>query len=129
MYCYTREKGRTKALSKLLNRQLLLLKQTQEKTSLFVQQISKIPVPDIQPQWINFDKDLTKSKAGSADLLYVQNKTNDLFNLYYRFDMGALNSKFLPLAAQYLDFLGTDKKSSEQFHNRFTISHAVILFP
>ena len=37
----------------------------------------------------------------------------------YRFDMGSWNNKLLPLAAQYLQFLGTDKYSAEEISKQF----------
>ncbi len=52
-------------------------------------------------------------------MLTVQNKTNELFSLYYQFDMGTWNNKLLPLAASYLQFLSTDKYSAEQISKSF----------
>jgi len=49
----------------------------------------------------------------------VQNKSNELFSLYYQFDMGTWNDKLLPLAASYLQFLSTDKYSAEQISKSF----------
>jgi hypothetical protein len=58
-------------------------------------------------------------KAGKADLLAVQNKDNSIFRLYYRFDMGSWNNKLLPIAAQYIQFLGTKTKTAEDFSKEF----------
>ncbi len=89
------------------------------KQSPYVTMINALPATAVQPQWLNFDKDIQKTKVGGADLLYVQNNDNQLFRLYYRFDMGSWNNKLLPLAASYLSFLSTDKYSAEQISKEF----------
>jgi predicted Zn-dependent peptidase len=84
-----------------------------EAQSPFLKMIAAMPATPVQPQWLDYQKDIQKSKVGIADMLYVQNKDNSLFTLSYRFDLGSWNNKTLPLAAQYLQFLGTDKTSAE----------------
>ncbi|PTT72143.1 M16 family metallopeptidase, partial [Chryseobacterium sp. HMWF001] len=41
------------------------------------------------------------------------------FRLYYYFDAGKWNNKILPLAAEYLQYLGTKNKSSEDISKEF----------
>ncbi len=89
------------------------------KQSDFVKKIEAMPVTPVEPQWLDYEKGITRSKDSAADILYVQNKDNELFRLYYRFDMGVWNNKLLPVAAQYLQFLGTDKKSAEEISKAF----------
>ncbi|MBO9574063.1 MAG: insulinase family protein, partial [Chitinophagaceae bacterium] len=90
-----------------------------EAQSPFLKTIEAMPVTAIKPEWLDFNKQITHSKTGKANILYVQNKDNDLFNLYYRFDIGNWNVKELGLAAQYLQFLGDDKMSAEQVSREF----------
>ncbi|HXB12289.1 MAG TPA: insulinase family protein, partial [Bacteroidia bacterium] len=40
-------------------------------------------------------------------------------NISYRFDMGSWNNRLLPIAADYLKYLGTDKSSSSQLTQAF----------
>ena len=89
------------------------------KSSDYVKKMEAMAVGDIQPLWLDYDKDITLSKTGMADVLYVQNKSNELFTVYYQFDMGTWNNKLLPLAASYLQFLSTDKYSAEQISKSF----------
>ena len=62
---------------------------------------------------------MQKAKIGPADVLYVQNKDNSLFRLRYRYEMGTWSDKKLSLAAQYLQFLATDKMSAEDITKAF----------
>lgn len=89
------------------------------KQSAFVKSITDSPLNALKPVWIDYNKDLQRGKAGNAEVFYVQNKDNSLFNLYYRFNMGSWNDKLLPLAAQYLQFLSTDKYSAEEISKQF----------
>ncbi|POY37955.1 peptidase M16 [Solitalea longa] len=89
------------------------------KESEFVAKINSMTEAPIQPQWVDFSKDVKKSKIGKADVLYTQNADNQLFRLYYKFDMGSWNNKLLPLAFSYLSFLGTDKYTAEQISKEY----------
>jgi predicted Zn-dependent peptidase len=85
----------------------------------FLKKVSAMPVTSIKPQWIDFNKDLTKTKLGNTTLLYARNKDNDIFQLNYRFPMGTYNDRLLAIAVQYLQYLGTHKMNSENISRRF----------
>ncbi len=85
----------------------------------FVKAINKMPESPIRPVWLDYNKDLQKSTAGPAEILYVQNKDNSIFRLRYRYELGTWNDQQLGLAAQYLQFLGTDKLSAEFISKEF----------
>lgn len=87
--------------------------------SAFVKRIDAMPANAIQPVFLDFNKDIQRAKSGPVDVLSIQNKDNSLFRTYYRFDMGSWNSKILPYAASYLQFLGTDKMSAEDISKAF----------
>ena len=78
-----------------------------------------MPATAVKPVWLDYNKDIQKTKLGPAEVLYVQNKDNSIFRLRYRFDIGTWNNKKLSLAAQYLQFLGTDKMSTEDITKAF----------
>jgi predicted Zn-dependent peptidase len=85
----------------------------------FLKKIAAMPKTPVQPQWVDYDRVIGHGKIGSADLLYVQNKDNTLFTLNYRFKLGSWNNKLLPLAAEYLGFLGTNQQTSAQITRAF----------
>lgn len=114
-----KRKGEDKSIAKVEKPKITPIETNAGKSSDYLKKMEAIPVADIQPLWLDYDKDITLSKSGNADVLYVQNKTNELFSLYYQFDMGTWNNKLLPLAAQYLQFLSTDKYSAEQISKSF----------
>ncbi|WP_118974346.1 M16 family metallopeptidase [Taibaiella koreensis] len=87
--------------------------------SAYIKKINEMPSTPVAPLWIDYDKAIGKAQLGPADMLYVPNKNNDLFSLYYRFDMGQWNNKKLSVASNYLSFLSTDKYTSEQISKAF----------
>lgn len=58
---------------------------------------------------------VSKSKIGAANLYYVKNNDNKLFDLTIRFNQGGYNDKRLGLLFSYLKYLGTKKYSAEAF--------------
>lgn len=88
--------------------------------SKFVADIINSKVAPIQPRFLDFSKDLTKGKTRRGlPVLYVQNKENGLFTLTYRYEFGEESNKWLPLAADYLTYIGTDKMTAEQLNQQF----------
>lgn len=91
-----------------------------DDVSPFVTKIKETPSESIKPRFIDYKKDLTIDNfGGKAPIYYVQNKDNDLFQLYYVLDMGKFNDLKLPIAFNLLQYLGTDKMTSEQISKEF----------
>ena len=90
-----------------------------EAQSPFLKTVDALPSAAVKPVWLDYNKDIQRAKLGPLDVLTVQNKENSIFRLYYRYDMGSYNSKMLPIATQYLQYLGTDKMSSEDISKAF----------
>ena len=74
----------------------------------------------IQPMFIDYDKDIAKTNlANNIPVLYNANKENATFDLYYTFDMGSNNNRMLPIALNYLQYLGTNKYTPAQLQEEF----------
>lgn len=114
-----KRKGEDKSIVKVEKPAITPVETNAGKVSDFVKTITETPLPPVKPLWLDYSKDLQKGKIGDADVLYVQNNENGLFRLSYRFDMGSWNNKKLALATQYLQFLGTDKYTSEEISKEF----------
>ncbi len=90
-----------------------------DKQSSFVKMVNEMPSTPAQPVFLDFNKDIEKSKIGKAEVLYVANKDNDIFRLKYRYKIGSLNDLKQSIASQYIQFLGTDKMTAEQISKEF----------
>jgi len=89
--------------------------------SQFVTDIKNSHVKEIEPKFVDYDTDLTKTTTGKKKLpvLYVQNNKNGLFNLAFRYPFGTMADKKLAKASEYSNFIGTDKKSAAQLKQEF----------
>lgn len=114
-----KRKGEDKNVVKVVKPAITPVETNRDAQSDFVKQVNNMPVASLKPVFLDYNKDIQKGKIGPAEVLYVQNKDNSIFRLRYRFDMGTWNDKKLGLAAQYLSFLGTDKKSTEDITKEF----------
>ncbi|HET8572541.1 MAG TPA: insulinase family protein [Edaphocola sp.] len=87
--------------------------------SSFLKKVNSMPETPVQPAWVDYQKDIQRAQSGPYEFLSVKNKDNSLFRLTYYFDAGSWNDKLLPIAADYLNYIGTQNKSSEEFSKEF----------
>ncbi|MDX2195585.1 MAG: insulinase family protein [Cytophagales bacterium] len=91
-----------------------------EKTSQFYTQVMNKNVQKIEPVFLDFAKDFTKSAlANGTEINYKQNTENQIFYLDYLIDIGNEHDPKYALALSYLNYLGTDKMSAEQVKKQF----------
>lgn len=114
-----KHKGLDKNITKVEKPAITPINPNSGAVSAFTKNILEAPVKPIEPKFLDYNKDLNFGKAGIADVVAVQNKDNSIFHLTYRFDMGAYNNKLLPYAAEYLNFLATDKYTAEEISKQF----------
>ena len=91
-----------------------------DQMSDFVKEIQESQVEPILPKFVDFSKDLyigeTKDKL---PLYYKQNTQNDLFNLVFRYEFGQQDDNRYDIAADYLDYVGTDKLTAAEVKQKF----------
>jgi predicted Zn-dependent peptidase len=114
-----KRKGDDKNVQKVEKPTITPVSVNSEDQSAFAKKIESMPTSDIKPKWMDYDKEISKSKIGNAEVLYVQNKDNDLFRLHYRFDVGNYNDRKISIAANYLQYIGDGKNSAEDISKQF----------
>ena len=114
-----KRKGESPATVKIEKPSITPVETNPDKQSLFVKTINEMPATAAKPVFLDYKKDIQKSKLGKAEVLYVPNKDNDIFRLSYRYKIGSLNDKKQGLASQYIQFLGTDKMTAEEISKAF----------
>ncbi|MDR1054628.1 MAG: insulinase family protein [Prevotellaceae bacterium] len=91
-----------------------------DAASIFLVDIQNTKVPEIEPVFLDYTKDLQKLSAKqNIEVLYKQNTDNVLFDLSYVFDMGTNNDKALGMAFSYLNYLGTSKYTPDEIKSEF----------
>ena len=114
-----KRKGESPATVKIEKPSITPVETNPDKQSAFVKTINEMPATAAKPVFLDYKKDIQKSKLGKAEVLYVPNKDNDIFRLSYRYKIGSLNDKKQSLASQYIQFLGTDKMTAEEISKAF----------
>ena len=85
-------------------------------SSEFYDQLMVQPTERSKPQFLDFNKDLSRSMLpNSVELLYRQNTENELSTLAFVVKKGTDQDPYLSFAADMLGYLGTDKLSAEQY--------------
>ena len=91
-----------------------------DDASPFLTEISAMKVKDIQPRFLDYEKDINQtSLENGIKVRSVKNENNDLFTLYYVFDMGTFHNSKIGIALDYLPFLGTSKYSPAEIQQEF----------
>jgi predicted Zn-dependent peptidase len=114
-----KHQGEDKNIVKVDKPHITAVEVNREAASPFLKSVNAIPANSVKPVWLDYDKDIQKAKVGAVDLLAVQNKDNSIFRLYYQYNMGSWNNKLFSLATQYMQYLGTDKMSADDFSKEF----------
>ena len=86
-----------------------------DKQSAFLTEISGIEVAPIEPVFVDYEKDLSKSELKKGiEFLYKKNENNDIVTTALRFDIGKSTDPALAFAFDYLSYLGTPTRSAEE---------------
>ena len=103
--------------------QITPIAMNRDTASAFLRQIQDeaAKATPIEPVFLDYSKDLTQlsAKGGAVPVLYKQNTSDDIFQLIYLFDMGNEQDRYLSMAAQYLEYLGTSDLTPEQVKQEF----------
>lgn len=115
-----KETGKDESIKKIAKNKLTKLDMNRDMESEMLKKVKESKVNEIEPVYVDFEKDITVSNLKSnIPLYYVQNKENKTFSMYYVFDMGSNHDKKLPYAIDYIKFIGTDKMSAEEISKKF----------
>ena len=99
-----KHKGERTDIEKIEKPTITPVETNADKQSAFVKMINQMPSTPVAPVFLDYNKDLQRSKLGKAEVYYVQNKENQLYRLNFRYKIGTLNDLKMGLAAQYIQF-------------------------
>lgn len=100
-----------------------------DASSSYAKQLEKIPEQQGAPRIIDFEKDVKTSKLTPLVTLYTTpNPLNDIFTLNISYGIGALEQPELMQLTNYLQLLGTESLSFEQFRSRLQSIGSTLAF-
>ena len=87
--------------------------------SAFLEEIQATAVKPIEPVFTDFKKDMSRfTLVPGVEVLYKQNKLNDIFHLSFVYNVSTQNDPSLESAFNYISYLGTPEMSAQQIASR-----------
>ena len=111
--------GEDKSVIKVTKPAITPVSVNREDQSEFLVNLLVEEAANIEPVFLNFEKDIQKSNIGDVELIYKENTENERFKLNYILEMGKDHDVKLKLAVDYLKYLGTDAMSPSQKEEEF----------
>ena len=100
-----------------------------EASSEYAKRLEQLPVQTVAPRFIDFGKDVQISQLTPLATLYATaNPVTDIFTLNMVYQIGMLEQPRLMLLANYLQFLGTDSLSYQEFRTRLQVLGSTLSF-
>ena len=117
--CVYKRMGEDTTAKKIDKPQITPIPTNRDMKSDFVRNILSEVVEPIQPQFVDYSKEMTVGQTSKKlPLLYKHNDLDDLFSLTYKYDFGNTADNRYETALAYLDFLGTKKMSATEYKQR-----------
>ena len=114
-----KEKGVNDKLVRVENPGITPIKLNKEAQSPFLKNILNEKSSEVKPEFVDFAKTIKTDKIEGKKTSFVENKYNDIAQTHFIFPFGSDHDKELSLAAQVLQYLGTDKLSAEALKKEF----------
>lgn len=115
-----KRQGEDTTLKKIDKPAITAIPANRDLSSAFLNEVVNTQVTPIEPQFVDYKRDLvdTKTSAG-LPLIYKHNDQDGLFNLWFYYDFGTEDNLDMSYAASYLDVIGTATKSAAQVKREF----------
>ncbi len=115
-----KRKGEDNSIVKVSNPGITPVNLNRGKASQFITDFNAIESKPLVPEYVDYASAIKEMKTDSGlKVSYIENETNDLFDMNIIFDMGRDNNKKLGLAVGYLEYLGTEKYTNEALKKEF----------
>ena len=114
--CVFKEHNENANPPKMDKPQITPIEMNRERTSEFYDRLMVVPSERIQPQFLDYDKDLSRSLLpNGVELLYRRNTADDLSSLVFIANKGTDQDPYLEFASDMLGYLGTSSLSTDEY--------------
>lgn len=114
-----KEKGINDQLLRVENPGITPVKINRDAQSDFLLEILNDKKEDIQPEYIDYQKEISTDVIKNKKLSFVKNKYNDIAQLHFIFPMGSDHDRKLGISTQLIQYLGTEKFSPDDLKKEF----------
>lgn len=114
-----KERGINDKLIRVENPGITPVKINRDVQSDFLKEILAEKTEDIQPEFIDYQREISTDLVKDKKINFVKNKYNDIAQVHFIFPFGSDHDRDLGVATQILQYLGTDKFSPEDLKKEF----------
>ena len=115
-----KRKGEDTTIVKIDKPEITAIPSNRDLRSSFIEKFGKMETEPIHPQFLDFEKDLTKGTTRSGlPVLYKKNEQDDRFTLVYRYEFGTDADRRYDVAEDLFGLFGTKRESIEQIKREF----------
>ncbi|MBB6369095.1 M16 family metallopeptidase [Chryseobacterium shigense] len=114
-----KEKGVNDQLLRVENPGITPIKINRDAQSEFLKEIIAEKTEDIQPEFIDYEKEIVTDTIKDKKLSFVRNKYNDIAQVHFIFSFGSDHDRDLGISTQLLQYLGTEDLSPENLKKEF----------
>lgn len=114
-----KEQGTNDELIRVENPGITPVKINREVQSVFLTDILSETAEEIEPQFIDYHKEIQQAFVKDKKASFVFNKYNDLAQVHLIYKMGSDHDRELPLAIDLLQYLGTEHFLPHQLKQEF----------
>ena len=109
-----KRQGEDTTVQKVSAPKITPIKSNRDAQSAFLAEIQATEVKPIEPVYADYSKDMSVLDVKGLEVLYVQNKINDITDISFVYETGTETDPALNLAFTYLSYLGTPTRSAEE---------------
>ena len=110
-----KRKGKAEGLVKVKKPPITPIAINRDDESTFYTEWKQIPKDTILPVFIDFESTIqTEDIADGVEFNYIRNEENDLFTHYYIIDLGKNHDLKMPVAVNYLPYIGTSSHTATE---------------
>ncbi len=118
--CVYKRQGVDSTQKKIDKPAITAIPSNRDLSSAFLNEIKNTEVKPIEPRFLDFKNDLTVTRTKKKlPLLYKKNTDDGLFKIVFMYDFGQEDQLDMSYAADYLNYIGTDRKSITEIKQEF----------
>lgn len=114
-----KRQGEPGKVAKVTKPAITAIQVNRDAESDFFKEVKARKVNPIDPVFADFKKAITFDHYKTVPVDYLHNEEDETFTLKFVFPAGEMNDILLPYAANYLNHIGTDKKTVDDIKCRF----------
>lgn len=114
-----KEQGENESLIRVENPKITPIQINRDENSAFFEEINQMKTAAIQPEFIDYQKEIQETEIKEHSISFVENKYNDIAQVNFIFPFGKDNDVSWSHAFMVVDYLGTSTMKGEEIKAKF----------